>query len=72
MFQIIKLNDGKFVLKTKANAIHGDSNRIIRVMLELGIDSTEIEMGLSNLIYREDNIAEYGVMGRFIYSKRIS
>lgn len=72
MLKLIRLNDDAFITRTENRAIHGNRARTIAVLLMLNIDDAEIEAGLSQLINRGDHMAEYGVNGTFIYSKKLA
>lgn len=53
------------------NAVYGNQERIIRVMLELGIEENEVFYGLQSLSELGHNLANYGLYKRFIFSKTI-
>jgi hypothetical protein len=72
MFNVLKTKDDEYILKTKQNAVFcSTQGKLIKVMFELGVNSDEIEYGLSELIRNDHNVANYGINKTFIFSKNV-
>lgn len=74
---IYKVNDNYFILKTiSGKQVEGNKDQIIAAMLLLGVQSEEIELGLSELA-NGANYADYGIgltFGgpKFIYAIKLA
>jgi hypothetical protein len=70
MFKLIKLNDDLYAVVGKGIDIEGNKEYVTRRLRMLGIQDLEMAMGFDAVV--DDDFAEFGVMGRFIFSSNFN
>lgn len=68
--KVYRLKSDTFVFQHGQEHVAGDAKYIIAKMREVGVELEEIEMGLTELVRNNHEIAEYGDVNRtFMYTK---
>lgn len=70
MFKLIKMNDDLYSIVGKGIHFEGTLKYIVRQMLKLSIHEEEIEEGVKAI--QNHDYAEYGILGRFIFSRNFN
>lgn len=73
MFQVLRTHDKEYiVIENKKKAFYCSTvDSLIRTLRVLEVSFSEIEIGLSELVFNDHNVADYGVNKTFIFSKRV-
>lgn len=70
MLKVLKVNDSEFIVIRNGRAHYGDLQRTMLTLHLMGIELEEIQHGLKALYAHGDTVAEYGINGTFIFSKK--
>lgn len=72
MCKVVKISASEFVVIRGKKAIYGDLQRTIITLFLIGLEAEEIRYGLSSMADNGHDVAEYGINGMFICSKKIA
>lgn len=70
--KLYRLDDNKFIVTHEDKSIEGDLTKAIASMIYFGVETSEIEIAITELQTKQDHIAEFGIHKRFIYTKKIA
>jgi hypothetical protein len=75
--KVFKLNDSEYVIECNNRATQCKSIRLlVSCMLSMNVEYDEIQYGLSQLINKDHNVAEYGVglsgSRMFLYTHKVA
>lgn len=72
MLKLIKLGPDEFVITSSGNrAIYGNTYRTMFALKSIGVEMSEIEAALRELVVNDNDAAEFGVNLTFIYATRL-
>lgn len=72
MFNLIRLYDGSYVLKTASNMLHLSFSRMIAHLVnDLGVEPSELNIAVAEMFKNDHNTAHFGIHKGFIFTRQI-
>jgi hypothetical protein len=69
--KLIKLDLNSYVLIRGKNAVHGDVERMVGLLDDMGIEYKETEEAFVMLLTSNHDVAHFGMHGTFIFSENV-